>query len=88
MARLKSEEKRNAILAAATRLFAERGLAAALTSEISRLAGIAEGTLFTYFGTKDELINSLYREGKLNNFGVVSCGVSNLDTENSSRGDR
>jgi len=65
MARPKSEDKRNAILGAATRLFAERGLAAAPTSEISRLAGVAEGTLFTYFETKDELINSLYRELKL-----------------------
>jgi len=65
VARPKSEDKRNAILEAATRLFAERGLAAAPTSEISKLAGVAEGTLFTYFGTKDELINSLYRELKL-----------------------
>src|ERR1700724_1343493 len=65
MARPRSEDKRNAILEAATRLFAERGLAAAPTSEISKLAGVAEGTLFTYFGTKDELINSLYRELKL-----------------------
>jgi AcrR family transcriptional regulator len=65
MARPKSEDKRNAILEAATRLFAERGLAAAPTSEISRLADVAEGTLFTYFKTKDDLINSLYREIKL-----------------------
>jgi len=65
VARPKSEDKRNAILDAATRLFAERGLAAAPTSEISKLAGVAEGTLFTYFETKDELINSLYRELKL-----------------------
>jgi AcrR family transcriptional regulator len=47
------------------RLFAERGLAAAPTSEISNWAGVAEGTLFTYFRTKDDLINSLYREIKL-----------------------
>src|ERR1700737_485074 len=65
MARPKSEDKRNAILDAATRLFAERGLAAAPTSEISKRAGVAEGTLFTYFATKDDLINSLYREIKL-----------------------
>jgi AcrR family transcriptional regulator len=65
VARPKSENKRNAILDAATRLFAERGLAAAPTSEISRRADIAEGTLFTYFRTKDDLINSLYREIKL-----------------------
>jgi AcrR family transcriptional regulator len=65
MARPKSADKRNAILAAATRLFAERGLTAAPTSEISKEAGVAEGTLFTYFKTKDELINALYREIKL-----------------------
>ena len=65
MARPKSEGKRNAILDAATRLFAERGLTAAPTSEISKQAGVAEGTLFTYFRTKDDLINALYREIKL-----------------------
>jgi AcrR family transcriptional regulator len=65
VARPKSEDKRNAILDAATRLFAERGLTAAPTSEISRLAGVAEGTLFTYFKTKDDLINALYRQIKL-----------------------
>ena len=65
MARPKSEDKRNAILDAATRVFAERGLTAAPTSEISKEAGVAEGTLFTYFKTKDDLMNSLYREIKL-----------------------
>src|SRR5260221_13120916 len=64
MARPKSEDKRNAILDAATRIFAEHGLTAAPTSEISRKAGVAEGTLFTYFKTKDDLINALYREIK------------------------
>jgi AcrR family transcriptional regulator len=65
VARPKSEDKRNAILDAATRLFAKPGLAAAPTSEISKRAGIAEGTLFTYFESKGDLINSLYREIKL-----------------------
>lgn len=65
MARPRSEDKRNAILDAATRVFAERGLTAAPTSEISKEAGVAEGTLFTYFKTKDDLMNSLYREIKL-----------------------
>ena len=64
MARPKSEDKRNAILAAATEVFADRGLSAA-TSAISSAAGVAEGTLFTYFKTKDDLINALYREIKL-----------------------
>jgi AcrR family transcriptional regulator len=43
-------------------LFAERGIGHAPTSAISAAAGIAEGSLFTYFKTKDELLNELYRE--------------------------
>jgi AcrR family transcriptional regulator len=63
LARPKSEDKRKAILSAAGQVFAERGLGAP-TSVISAQAGIAEGTLFTYFRTKDDLLNALYRELK------------------------
>jgi AcrR family transcriptional regulator len=65
VARPKSDDKREAILAAATRIFAERGLDAAPTSAISAAAGVAQGTLFTYFATKDDLLNALYRALKL-----------------------
>lgn len=44
------------------RIFAERGIAGAPTSAISKGAGIAEGSLFTYFKTKDELLNALYQD--------------------------
>src|SRR5712672_2973934 len=64
MAKLKSEDRRNAILSAATRVFAERGLGAP-TVAITIAASVAEGSLFTYFKTKDDLINALYREIKL-----------------------
>jgi AcrR family transcriptional regulator len=64
MAKPRSEDKRNAILTAATEVFADRGLSAP-TAAISHTAGVAEGTLFTYFKTKDELLNALYREIKL-----------------------
>jgi AcrR family transcriptional regulator len=64
MARPRSNDKRNAILLAAAKVFAERGLGAA-TSAISVAAGVAEGTLFIYFKTKDDLLNALYREIKL-----------------------
>ncbi len=64
MAKGISQDKRNAILEAATRIFAARGLSAP-TAAISGEAGIAEGTLFSYFNTKDELLNALYREIKV-----------------------
>lgn len=59
MARLKSEEKRQAILDAACGAIAERGLAAP-TSAIAKAAGVAEGSIFTYFADKDALLNALY----------------------------
>ena len=63
MARPRSEDKRQAILLAAMRLFAEEGLNAP-TARIAKTAGVAEGTLFTYFASKDELLNRLYLELK------------------------
>lgn len=59
MARPRSEDKRTAILAAATQVIAEQGVSAP-TARIAKVAGVAEGTLFTYFSTKDELLNQLY----------------------------
>ena len=64
MARPRSEDKRNAILDAATKVFAELGINAP-TSKIARTAGVAEGTLFTYFDSKDTLLNQLYLELKV-----------------------
>lgn len=61
MARPKSEDKRNAILEAAVSQFALRGAWSTPTSAVSKEAGVAEGTLFTYFASKDELVNVLYR---------------------------
>ncbi len=63
MARPVSEAKRSAILESATNAIAEAGVAAP-TLTIARGAGIAEGTLFTYFPSKDALLNELYLQIK------------------------
>jgi AcrR family transcriptional regulator len=49
------EQTRERILRAALELFKEKGLEGATTKEISRRSGIAEGTLFNYFKTKEDL---------------------------------
>lgn len=59
MARPLSDEKRSGILAAATAAVAALGVSAS-TAKIAKDAGVAEGTLFVYFPTKDDLINELY----------------------------
>jgi AcrR family transcriptional regulator len=63
MARPRSEDKRNAIVAAAIRVIVKQGLGAP-TAAIARKAGVANGSLFTYFETKAELLNHLYLELK------------------------
>ena len=59
MARPRSEDKQLALLDAATEIVAAQGLAAP-TAQIAKRAGVAEGTLFRYFATKDALLNALY----------------------------
>ncbi|QIF00975.1 TetR/AcrR family transcriptional regulator [Roseimicrobium sp. ORNL1] len=63
MARPKSDDKRNAIMDAATRVIVTQGLSAP-TATIAREAGISNGSLFTYFETKADLFNQLYLELK------------------------
>ncbi|NLD57912.1 MAG: TetR/AcrR family transcriptional regulator, partial [Methanomicrobiales archaeon] len=53
-------DKREAILNTALTLFVERGFYGTPTSLISKEAGVATGTLFFYFNTKEELIDTLY----------------------------
>jgi AcrR family transcriptional regulator len=63
MARVRSPEKRSAILEAAVHEIAAVGLGAP-TAKIARRAGVAAGTLFTYFPNKEQLLNELYLELK------------------------
>jgi len=59
VARPRSEDKKQALLEAAAAAIAQSGIAAS-TALIARGAGVAEGTLFRYFTTKDDLLNELY----------------------------
>jgi AcrR family transcriptional regulator len=63
MARPLSDEKRSALMKAATRVIVTQGLSAP-TAVIAREAGVANGSLFTYFETKKVLFNELYLELK------------------------
>ena len=56
------ERTKKAILRAALDLFAEKGFYQTTTKAISREAGIAEGTLFNYFETKEDLALYFFEE--------------------------
>ena len=70
-----AHEKREAILATALVLFCERGFHGTPTSLISREAGVATGTLFFYFPTKEVLIDTLYRQIKCEAGAALKAGV-------------
>ena len=53
-------DKRALILEAATKLFARRGFFNAQVADVAREAGIAAGTVYLYFRSKDDLLISIF----------------------------
>ena len=60
----KDDEKLQAIADAAFALVEKVGLSGLTMADIARAAGIATGTLYVYYSSKEELINDLYRKSK------------------------
>ena len=59
--RPRSEEKRSRIIEAATQHFAEHGYHAARVGDIAIALGIAKGSIFQHFGSKDGLFFEVYK---------------------------
>src|SRR4051812_31148082 len=55
-------DKRARILDAAVKVFAGRGFHSATVAEIAREAGVADGTIYLYFKSKDDLLLRLFDE--------------------------
>ena len=54
-----AEERKNEILDVAEQLFAEKGFDNASTNDIIKRIGIARGTLYHHFGSKEEILDAL-----------------------------
>ena len=57
-----AEEKRQLILDAAVRVFARRGFHTSRVGDIAEEAGVAHGLLYHYFSSKDEVLETVFRE--------------------------
>lgn len=57
-----SEEKRRQILSGAREVFLGSGFDGASMGEIARVAGVSKGTLYVYFGSKEDLFTALVSE--------------------------
>src|SRR3954470_5456245 len=54
--------KRDTILRAAIDVFAERGYFNAQVADVARAAGVAAGTVYLYFRSKDDLLVSIFEQ--------------------------
>ena len=59
---MRDPDKPQQIIAAAVRVFARRGYFNARVSDIAREAGIAAGTIYLYFDTKEDILVTLFRQ--------------------------
>src|SRR5882762_92603 len=60
--RRRSGDKRDRILKAAVKVFARSGFHATRVSEVAKAAGVADGTIYLYFKSKEELLVSLFED--------------------------
>lgn len=82
MSRPRNEQRRFAILSAATHVIASQGIGAASTAAIAKEAGVSNGSLFTYFDTKTQLLNELYVTLKTE---MAEASLSGLTTQGEPR---
>jgi AcrR family transcriptional regulator len=74
-----AQNTRDRLVRAAVELFTTRGYHGTTTPEIARKAGIAEGTIYRHFSSKEQLLNELYRaalkllEGAIQDAPPVNC---------------
>jgi AcrR family transcriptional regulator len=59
-----TDDKAEAILAAALDLFVERGFHGTSVPSLADRAGVAAGTIYHYFPSKDAVVNALYQRWK------------------------
>jgi len=53
-------DKREAILRSAIKVFAQKGYFNSKVADIAKEAGIADGTVYLYFKSKDEILHSIF----------------------------
>ncbi len=72
------EERRKAILEAAWRLFQHTSYEALTIAGVAEALGLAKGTVFLYFRTKEALFLSIVEQQLTNWFAEVDAGLSSL----------
>ena len=75
MAKAPPVDRRRQILDAAVRVFARRGFHSCRVSDIADEAGVAYGLVYHYFGSKDEVLDTLFLE----RWGILLEAIAEID---------
>jgi AcrR family transcriptional regulator len=71
--------RRAGLVAAARRAFTERGVVATSVADIVRAAGVAQGTFYLYFETKDDVILAVVEDIAEQILAAISADLSRPD---------
>src|SRR3970040_1527253 len=73
---MRDPDKPQQIIEAAVRVFARKGYYNSRVSDIAREAGIAAGTIYLYFKTKDDILVTLFRDKMAEFVGAFRKAIS------------
>jgi TetR/AcrR family fatty acid metabolism transcriptional regulator len=73
-------DKRDRILAAATTVFARHGFFGAQVADVARAAGVAAGTVYLYFRSKDDLLVSIFEKTMASAIADGRAALTGLDS--------
>lgn len=79
MSRKKNDDKRQLILAEAKRMFASNGYEGSSMSGLAKKLGISVGSFYTYFDSKESLMNTIIEEGWNEFAGYLEKGLERED---------
>jgi TetR/AcrR family transcriptional regulator, fatty acid metabolism regulator protein len=72
--RNRAESRRDELLAAAVRVFARKGYHTCRVSDIAEEAGASHGLVYHYFSSKDEVLETIFRE----NWGPIAVAIKGI----------
>jgi TetR/AcrR family fatty acid metabolism transcriptional regulator len=72
-------DKREAILRAATKVFATNGYFNSKVADVARVAGVADGTVYLYFKSKEEILRSIFERSVGEAIEAARAEVATLD---------
>ncbi len=74
------EVRRGELVAAAGRVFAEKGVANSAVGDIVKAAGVAQGTFYLYFKTKTDIINAVVEQTVEDFVGAIERSMTATDS--------